>query len=87
MLREFIDDTYIIINKSDISSVNFDEIKQDSVYTCRYSIDNKLVILSYFETPNFIKIGRLKPKKYLTWNQAVIEMQLPNWSETPKEDE
>ena len=82
ILKEFKTDTYIIINKSDLSSVDFTQIKQDSVYTCRYSIDNLMVILSYKETPTFIKIGKIKPIKYLTWNQAVIEMQLEIWTPT-----
>tara|TARA_R110002050_G_scaffold12524_7_gene41062 strand:- start:3101 stop:3364 length:264 start_codon:yes stop_codon:yes gene_type:complete len=87
MLREFREDTYIIINKSDLSSVEFAQVKQDSVYTCRYSIDKSMVILSYKDTPEFILVGRIKPIKYLTWNQAVIEMSLPEWSEIPIKNE
>ena len=87
MLREFREDTYIIINKSDLSSVEFAQVKQDSVYTCRYSIDKSMVILSYKDTPEFILVGRIKPIKYLTWNQAVIEMSLPEWSEIPIKSE
>ncbi|QDP50840.1 MAG: hypothetical protein Unbinned2903contig1001_30 [Prokaryotic dsDNA virus sp.] len=87
MLREFKEDTYIIIHKSDLSSVDFDQIKQNSVYTCRYSLDDTKVILSYKDTPNFISIGRLKPIKYLTWDQAVVEMDLDSWSQNPIDDE
>lgn len=87
MLREFKEDTYIIIYRSDLSSVNFDQIKQDSVYTCRYSLDKDQVVLSYKNTPEFILVGKLKPIKYLTWSQAIVEMELDTWSQTPIEDE
>ena len=81
MLREFKEDTYIIIHKSDLSSVDFKEVKQDDVYSCRYSLDRTKVVLSYLEIPKFISIGRIKPIKYLSWSQAVVEMDLPEWTD------
>ena len=87
MLREFREDTYIIIDRNDLSSVDFDQVKQNSVYTCRYSLDKDQVILSYKDTPEFILVGRIKPIKYLTWDQAIVEMELDTWCENPIEDE
>lgn len=87
MLREFREDTYIIIDRNDLSSVDFDQVKQNSVYTCRYSLNKDQVILSYKDTPEFILVGRIKPIKYLTWSQAIIEMELDTWSENPIDDE
>lgn len=87
MLREFREDTYIIIDRNDLSSVDFDQVKQNSVYTCRYSLNKDQVILSYKDTPEFILVGRIKPIKYLTWSEAIIEMELDTWSENPIDDE
>ena len=86
-MEDFKNDTYIIINKSDLSSVDFSEVKQNSVYTSRYSLLDDMVILSYSSIPEFIAIGKIKPIKYLTWSEALVEMDSDIWSDNSLEED
>jgi hypothetical protein len=47
--------TYCIINSSEVSSVDFDEVLQTSADTLRYSVDGSQALLKYEGTqPSFL---------------------------------
>tara|TARA_R100000081_G_C4724875_1_gene120105 strand:+ start:251 stop:484 length:234 start_codon:yes stop_codon:yes gene_type:complete len=47
--------TYCIINSSEVSSLDFSEIQDDSVNTLRYSLDQTQVVVEYLgDQPSFL---------------------------------
>jgi len=50
--------TYCIINSSEVSSVDFDQILQTSADTLRYSVDGSKAILKYEGTQPFFLLGK-----------------------------
>ena len=47
---------YVIINQSEVSSVNFDQVVETSTETLRYSIDGTKTFVKFFgETPTFLE--------------------------------
>ena len=47
--------TYCIINSSEVSSLDFSEIQDDSVTTLRYSLDQTQVVVEYLgDQPSFL---------------------------------
>lgn len=85
MLKDFSKFTYSIIKYSDLTTVNFSEINEDSPKTVRFSLDQNYFIISYEQTPSFILKGSLIPVKNLSHSEAVLLMETENW--TPKEEE
>lgn len=46
---------YIIINASEVSSVDFTKVEQTSIDTLRYSLNNSLALVSFYnDTPSFL---------------------------------
>lgn len=46
---------YVILDSSEISSINFDEVKETSVDTLRYSVDGSKTFVKYEgEQPSFL---------------------------------
>ena len=50
--------TYCIINSSEVSSVDFDQVLQTSADTLRYSVDGSKAILKYEGTQPFFLLGK-----------------------------
>ena len=47
--------TYCIINSSDVSSINFDQVFETSANTLRYSIDDSQTFVKFEgDTPSFL---------------------------------
>ena len=47
---------YVILNSSEISSINFDEVKETSVDTLRYSVDGSKTFVKFVgDTPSFLE--------------------------------
>jgi|TARA_A100001391_G_scaffold189492_1_gene161001 hypothetical protein len=47
--------TYCIINSSEVSSLDFSQIQDDSVNTLRYSLDQTQVVVEYLgDQPSFL---------------------------------
>lgn len=47
---------YVIINQSEVSSINFKEVMEDSEETLRYSLDNSQTFVKFEgETPIFLQ--------------------------------
>ena len=47
--------TYVILNTSELSSVDFDQVLQDSADTLRYSVDGSKFLLKFEgDTPSFL---------------------------------
>jgi hypothetical protein len=48
--------TYVILNSSELSSVDFDQVLQDSADTLRYSVDGSKFLLKFEgDTPSFLE--------------------------------
>jgi hypothetical protein len=67
---------YVIINTSDLSSVNYDQVKEDSESTLRYSLDGtKAVVKFNGDTPSFL-IG----EPQYDHSEILAIMQSAEWS-------
>jgi len=68
--------TYVIINSSDVPSVNFNEVVEDSSDTLRYSLDGTKTFVKFEgDTPSFL-IGE---PQYT--NQEIIDiLSGPSWT-------
>jgi len=49
---------YVIINTSELESVDFDQVLQDSADTLRYSVDGSKALLKYEGTQPFFLLGK-----------------------------
>lgn len=46
---------FVIINKNQVSSVNFDEVMEDSANTLRYNLDGTKTFVKFIDnTPSFV---------------------------------
>ena len=50
--------TYCIINSSEVSGVDFDQVLQTSADTLRYSVDGSKTLLKYEGTQPFFLLGK-----------------------------
>ena len=73
-LRKIQDNTYAVVNISDMSSIKFSEVLQDNPSTCRLSLDKKYFIIQFEKIPSFISNGRVKPVAVLSHEEATILM-------------
>tara|TARA_R100000700_G_C3162679_1_gene138413 strand:+ start:1382 stop:1606 length:225 start_codon:yes stop_codon:yes gene_type:complete len=68
---------YVIINASDVSSVNFNEVLETSASTLRYSLDNSKTFVKFEgDTPSF-----LDGKTQYNHSQIIEILQTSDWSE------
>ena len=68
---------YVIINASDVSSINFNEVLETSVSTLRYSLDNSKTFVKFEgNTPSF-----LNGKTQYNHSQIIEILQTSDWSE------
>ena len=79
MIKSF--STYAIINTSDLSSIDFDQIGETSADTLRYNLANTEFVIKWNTTPTFITDGTVVPVAELTHEEALALMQTPEWSE------
>ena len=72
---------YVIINTDNLSSVKFNLICQNSILTCRQSLNKSLTLLSFYgNTPSFLK-GLTKYSQ-----DEIIEIVTSSDWETPEEE-
>ena len=67
---------YVIIDASEVSSVDFDQVLQTSADTLRYSLDGSKALLKYEGTQPFFLLGKTE------YNQEEILTILsgPEWT-------
>ena len=69
--------TYVIINSSDVSSVNFNEVVEDSADTLRYSVDGTKTFVKFEgDTPTF-----LDGLTQYTHSEILAELATPEWTD------
>ena len=67
---------YVIINASEVSSINFNEVLQTSANTLRYSLDNSKAIVKFEgNTPSFFN-----GKTQYTQEEILRIVQTDDWS-------
>jgi hypothetical protein len=67
---------YVIINASEVSSINFNEVLQTSANTLRYSLDNSKALVKFEgNTPSF-----LSGKTRYTQEEILRIVQTDDWS-------
>tara|TARA_R100001530_G_C4278591_1_gene144983 strand:- start:80 stop:301 length:222 start_codon:yes stop_codon:yes gene_type:complete len=67
---------YVIINASEVSSINFNEVLQTSANTLRYSLDNSKALVKFEgNTPSF-----LNGKTQYTQEEILRIVQTDDWS-------
>jgi len=79
MIKSF--STYAIIQASDLSSIDFDQIGETSADTLRYNLANTEFVIKWNTTPTFISDGSVVPVSTLTHQEALALMATAEWSE------
>jgi len=79
MIKSF--STYAIIQASDLSSIDFDQIGETSADTLRYNLANTEFVIKWNTTPTFISDGSVVPVSELTHAEALALMATAEWSE------
>ena len=70
---------YVIIDASDISSVDFNQVKETSADTLRYSVDGAKTFVKFEgDTPSF-----LEGETQYTRDEMLVTLDGPEW--TPNE--
>ena len=68
--------TYVILNTSELESVDFDQVLQTSADTLRYSLDGSKFVVKYEgDTPSF-----LEGKTQYTHSEILVELATPEWT-------
>ena len=67
--------TYVIIDQSDVSSVNFDQVFETSSDTLRWSTTDKTFVKFEGDTPSF-----LEGKTQYTHSEILTILDQPEWS-------
>ena len=75
--------TYGIINTSDLSSVDFTQVMPNESDEVRYSLDGLMFVVKWEEShePTFITDGTIVPVSILIHELCLALMQTPEWSE------
>lgn len=69
--------TYVILNTSELSSVDFEQVLQEAADTLRYSIDGSKFLLKFEgDTPSF-----LEGKTQYTHSEILAELATPEWTD------
>ena len=79
MIKSF--STYAIIQATDLSSIDFDQIGQTSADTLRYNLAGTEFVIKWDTTPTFISDGSVVPVSELTHQEALALMATAEWSE------
>ena len=69
--------TYCIINSSEVSGVDFDQVLQTSADTLRYSVDGSKALLKYEGTQPFFLLGKTE----YTHEEILPIMQSAEWTD------
>ena len=69
--------TYVIINSSDVSSVDFSQVAETSADTLRYSLDGTKTFVKFEgDTPSF-----LDGLTQYTHSEILAELATPEWTD------
>lgn len=76
---------YAIINITDLSNIDFNQIVETSINTIRKSIDNSQFVIKYTTEPSFILDGTVIPLQTMDHAQCLALLADSDW--TPEEPE
>ncbi len=68
--------TYVIIDASDVSSVDFDQVAETSADTIRYSLDGTKTFVKYEGTQPFFLLGKTE----YTHEEILSILSGPEWT-------
>ena len=68
--------TYVIIDASEITNVDFDKVLETSADTLRYSVDGSKVLLQYEGTQPFFLLGKTE----YTQEEILSILSSPEWT-------
>jgi len=68
--------TYVIIDASEVSSIDFDQVLQTSADTLRYSVDGSKALLKYEGTQPFFLSG----KQEYTHSEILAILATDEWT-------
>ena len=72
--------TYAIINASDVSNIDFNQILETSVNTLKYSANNSLILIKWTTPPAFIYVDELvEPVGIYTHQQILSILRTNAW--------
>lgn len=72
--------TYQIINISDLSNIDFNQIYETSENTIRKSIDESLFTIKWDAEPSFISDGTVSPVGTYNHAEILTEMSTDAWT-------
>jgi len=70
--------SYVIIDASEVSNVDFDQVMQGSADTLRYSLDGTKTFVKYEGTQPFFLLGKTE----YTNNEMLAILSGPEWTPT-----
>jgi hypothetical protein len=68
--------TYVILDASEVDTVNFDEVMQTSADKLRYSLDGSKFVVKYEGTQPFFLLGKTE----YTHEEILSILSGPEWS-------
>jgi len=68
--------TYVIIDSSEVSSVDFDQVAETSADTLRYSLDGTKTFVKYEGTQPFFLLGKTE----YTHEEILTILSGPEWT-------
>lgn len=76
-------DVYATININDLALIDFGQVAETSSNTIRKNLANTEFVLKWesTHTPTFITDGSVVAIQTLTYQEAVVLMQTPEWQE------
>jgi hypothetical protein len=69
--------TYVIIDASEITNVDFDKVLETSADTLRYSVDGSKVLLKYEGTQPFFLLGKTEYSQ----EEILSILSGPDWTD------
>ena len=74
-------ETYAIIDITDIDSVDFSQVGENDAETVRKSLDGTKFVLKWDTEPTFIADGTIVPLSVLSYEACLDLMATAEWSE------
>lgn len=73
--------TYVIFDVSELNTIDFTQVEQTSVETCRRSIDGLQTLVKWAGSPPACVVALTTKGPYLTQDEILVIMATPAWTD------
>lgn len=73
--------TYVIFDVSELNTIDFTQVEQTSVGTCRRSIDGLQTLVKWPGSPPTCVVALTTKGPYLTQDEILVIMATPAWTD------